>query len=51
MPEAFMNKETQNGDVRVIEELYGLWQQCAKSSYAESPETEEQRDFVRHWNR
>ncbi len=32
-------------------ELKELWKECAKSSYAESPETEEQREFVRDWNR
>lgn len=35
--------------VEALETLVELWQACAKSEYAECPETEEQRQYVRRW--
>lgn len=38
------------GGEQALEILVETWQACAKSEYAESPETEEQRRYVRTWN-
>jgi protein-tyrosine phosphatase len=33
-----------------LESLYARWQHCEKAQIRDSPETEEQRQFVRDWN-
>ena len=44
----WLSRRGARGD-EALEQLQPLWNACAKSAWRESPETDEQRDYVRSW--